>query len=204
MPWMKLQKQPWAPEGSHVAAHDAKTWAGFCSYHATLKAVLFPSLTVFKRKNNLWTLNCIVRIIMKVPVVNQWWINDLVMLLIPFQACDTQSARQMRVNPGWGCWRAGDAQYTAEGHFWRWVQGQCKHQVPQLHTAPQQFHLFFCSKGTQIVLVIKVVFLILSKCGPDTSLCSCSPCAGALKPLCTEVPSSLEEKRRCRHLNSRC
>lgn len=69
---------------------------------------------------------------------------------------------------------------------------------------PSSSASFFCSKGTKMVLVVKVVFLLLSKCGPDTSLCSCRPCAGVLKPLCTEVPSSLEEKRRCWHLNSWC
>lgn len=33
-----------------------------------------------------------VRIIMRAPVVNQWWLNSLVMLLIPFQVCAIQSA----------------------------------------------------------------------------------------------------------------
>ena len=36
------------------------------------KSSSVPSVTVFRRKNNLRTLNYTVRIIMKVPVVNQW------------------------------------------------------------------------------------------------------------------------------------
>lgn len=141
----ETREQPWAPKGSRAAAQDAKTWAGFCSYHTTLKAVLFPSLTVFKQTNNLWALNYMVRMIMKVPVVNQWWINSLVMLLNPLQVCATWSEWQMGVDSGWGCW-------GAERHFWRWVQGQCKHQVSQLSTAPQQFHLFFVLRAPELCL----------------------------------------------------
>lgn len=51
---------------------------------------------------------------------------------------------------------------------------------------------FFCSKGSRIMLVVKVVFLVLSKCGPHRSLCLHSPCTGVLQDLCTEIPSALE------------
>ena len=89
--------------------------------------------------------------------------------------------------PGWGCWRA-------ERRLWRWVQGQCKHQVPHLSMALQQFHRFFWSKGTIVVLVIKVFFLVLSKCGPDISPCSCSPCAVPLNLSAQKYPRYWKRK----------
>lgn len=65
--------------------------------------------------------------------------------------------------------------------------------VPAEHGSPVVSH-FLCSKGTRIMLVTKAVFVVLSKCGPDGSLCLHSPCTGVLQELCTEMPSALEEK----------
>lgn len=65
--------------------------------------------------------------------------------------------------------------------------------VPAEHRSPAGSHSF-CSKGTRIMLVTKVVFLVLSKCGADRSLCFHSPCPDVLQDLCTEIPSALEEK----------
>lgn len=45
-----------------------------------------------------------------------------------------------------------------------------------------------------MVLLIEVVFLVLSKCGPGMFLCSCSLCAGVLKPLCVDVLSLLQKE----------
>lgn len=65
--------------------------------------------------------------------------------------------------------------------------------VPAEHHSPAVSHSF-CSKGTRIMLVTKVVFLVLSKCGADRSLCLHSPCTDVLQDLCTEIPSAMEEK----------
>lgn len=108
------------------------------------------------------------------------------MLLIPFQVCHPVCMADEN-GLGLGMLESWDT-------FGGKLKASANTRCPTWAQVPQQFHLFFCSKGTAMVLLIKVVFLVLSKCGPGMFLCSHSLCAGILKPLCTDVLSLLQKE----------